>query len=466
MNRSRNVLAEVLRICLPLLILGAGVTTYAVIVGLREAPPRIERSSLIPLVETTTVQQHHGGLDIRSDGIVVPYREIGLSAEVSGRIAFKSRECRAGRFVSQGDLLVTIDPRTYQLEVNRCRSEVDQASARLRELDVDISNAESLMQLADERVDLQNRNLQRIRQLHGRGASTDGELEEAQQLELGARNDRATLENQLRKLEASRDAMIHAKELAEARLASAELDLQRTEVRAPVDGIIVTESVEQDGYVQSGSPLITIEDTSAVEVRCNLRAEELSWILLKAPTSAEPAPRTLQQDYQLPPSPVTITHRMNEAEYRWEGVLSRFEGTGIDERTRTAPTRIHVANRRGERRQEMDGVPLTESGKALVRGMFVQLLIHADPGTTLLRIPERCIQPGNVVWRVKDGRLDRVALRNHYLLDDSVLIPMASSPLEPGDQLVISPLPVAVDGMQVDVQDASTTVSHRENPRR
>jgi multidrug efflux pump subunit AcrA (membrane-fusion protein) len=464
MIRSRNVLAEIFRIGLPLLILGAGVTTLAVIVGMREPPPRIERAAMVPMVETTTVQQHHGGLDIRSDGMVVPFREIGLSAEVGGRITHKSPDVRAGNYVTQGDLLVTIDPRSYQLEVNRARSEVDQAEARLRELTVDIENTESLLALADERVELQNRHLSRMRQLFDRGASTDGELEEAQQLELNARNDRTSLHNQLRKQQASRDAMLHAKELAEARLATAQLDLERTEVRAPVNGIVVSEMVEQESYVQPGSELMTIEDTSAVEVRCNLRAEELNWILLQAPTSAEPVPRQVRQDFQLPRTPVTIYQRLNGVEHRWDGVLSRFEGIGIDERTRTVPIRIFVANRRAVNLVSEVTQLLPEGPRVLVRGMYVQLLIHADPGTRLLSIPERCVQPGNVVWRVKDGMLNRIILQNQYPLDDSILIPVSASPLVPGDELVISPLTVAADGMPVMVK-ASTTAS-RETPRR
>ena len=465
MNRSRSVLGEIVRIFLPLLILGGGITTFFVIIGLREPPPRIERAATVPMVETTMVVQHHGGLDIRADGMVVPYREIGLSAEVGGRITHKSPECRAGHFVSQGDLLVTIDPRTYQLEVTRGRTEVEQAAARIRELEVDIVNTETLLDLADERVTLQNLHLARIRQLHNDGASTDGELEEAQQLELGARNDRATLQNQLRKHQASRDAMLHDKQLAEARLATAELNLERTEVRAPVDGIIVSESVEQDAYVQPGSSLLVLEDTSAAEVRTNLRADELSWIQLQSPTSAQPAPREWEQDYQLPPTPVTIFHRAQGAEYRWDGVLSRFEGTGIDEKTRTAPTRIFVANRRGVSLHDEVPQPLPERSKGLVRGMYVQLLIHADPGTTLLRIPERCVQPGNIVWRVKDGVLNRIVLKNQYALDDSILLPISASSLVPGDELVISPLTVAAEGMPVTVK-APVTALHGETPRR
>jgi hypothetical protein len=99
-----------------------------------------------------------------------------------------------------------------------------------------------------------------------------------------------------------------------------------------------------------------------------------------------------------------------------------------------------------------------------VRGMFVQLLVHADPGAALLRIPERCIQPGNVVWRVRDGQLNRIQLRNQYPLDDAILVPIAASPLLPGDELVISPLPVAAEGMEVRIKTAAT--ASREASRR
>ena len=51
--------------------------------------------------------------------------------------------------------------------------------------------------------------------------------------------------------------------LTETMLERAQLDLGRTRISAPVSGVVVEEMVEAESFVSKGSPLVTIEDTSA-----------------------------------------------------------------------------------------------------------------------------------------------------------------------------------------------------------
>ena len=61
--------------------------------------PNKEAAKTIPLVESAAVTQFTESFVIESDGVVVPFREIQLAAQVSGRIAYKSEHCRAGQEV-------------------------------------------------------------------------------------------------------------------------------------------------------------------------------------------------------------------------------------------------------------------------------------------------------------------------------------------------------------------------------
>ena len=92
--------------------------------------------------------------------------------------------------------------------------------------------------------------------------------------------------------------------------------------------------------------------------------------------------------------------------------------------------------------------------KALVRGMYVKVIIHAESDTQLLRLPERLIQPGNVVWCVRDGKLVVVQLRNVNLFGDHVIVPASEQGLKAGDRVISTPLNVATDGMPVEVKEA------------
>ena len=104
-------------------------------------------------------------LDIDVTGVVVPFRQVTLAAEISGRVAFKSDACRIGRFVDAGELLFRLDSTDYQLEVERLAAMRDSEYAQQRELDQEVANAQRSLELADQEVALQEKELQRLEKL-------------------------------------------------------------------------------------------------------------------------------------------------------------------------------------------------------------------------------------------------------------------------------------------------------------
>lgn len=66
--------------------------------------------------------------------------------------------------------------------------------------------------------------------------------------------------------------------LAGTMLERVKLDLERTRVVSPSDGMIVADLVEQDSFVSKGTPLVMLEDTSAAEVKTSLRMDEIARI--------------------------------------------------------------------------------------------------------------------------------------------------------------------------------------------
>ena len=78
--------------------------------------------------------------EIHFDGTVVPKREVTVAAEVGGQIVEKTTRCKAGNYVTEGMLLLRIDPRRYELEVRRLRSIVDQAQIDLKQLEIERAN--------------------------------------------------------------------------------------------------------------------------------------------------------------------------------------------------------------------------------------------------------------------------------------------------------------------------------------
>ena len=447
--------AAALNAAVALLILGGGAAAMAVLVAGRTKPAPVEAAVPVPLVRVEPVVLRESGLDITTDGVVVPFREIAVSAEVAGRVVFRSEDCRAGRYVTAGTELIRIDPEPYRLEVARLESEVAQAGANVAELDVELRNTRDSIKIAEKDLQLAAEQVGRQERMARGGSSTQAALEEAQRAQLGAADRLVTLRNQARLLETRRTRLEQAVELSRANLERVELDLRRTAVSSPADGVIVAAPVEQDGYVRAGDPLFTVDDTERAEVRCRLRPREVAWLLAHPPEGTEPAAAEAASSYTLPQIPCEIHYELMGNGYVWDGVLSRVEGVGYDERTRTLPCIVRVNEPRSvSLRSGSADVPLA-APRALVNGMFVSVAMHTRPAEGLLAIPEEAVRPGNTAFVVRDGKLEIVQLPPASFVEGEVLIAPAVSPVKPGDRLIVSPLPNVVPGMDVRVEGES-----------
>ena len=101
---------------------------------------------------------------------------------------------------------------------------------------------------------------------------------------------------------------------------------------------------------------------------------------------------------------------------------------------------------------------------ALVRGMFVTVAIHAQPQTALLRVPERAVQPGDKVWRVRSNMLNVVDVRVVEIVDEAAILQGINGSLRPGDEVVVTPLAEVSDGMPVEVKNVQTVPADAPAP--
>ena len=445
-----------------IVVLGVATGITYVLISLRKPPEPPSRDHSAPVVLTAPVESYTGGFEIEVDGLVVPHRDITLAAEVAGRVVEKNEAvCCAGRFVEAGTLLARIDDRDFALSVKRLEQQKQQAAASLAELADESTGTYALIELAKQDVQVQQSELERLRKL-GRNVSVQ-ELETAKSKWIAARRVLTDLQNQQRMLETRRTRLQAAIDLVETQLEQARLDLQRTRIVAPVSGMIVKDQFEVDDFVQRGQELVTIEDTSKVEVKCKLELRDLFWIWGREGAEAATSDARL---FQLPNQrDVTVTYEIpgwTHRRYDWSGRLDRFDGFGLDPTTRTVPCRVVVDE---PRRRAADGPP------TLIPGMYVTVRVPVDPGVRLLRIPRIALRPGNVVWRVRDSKLDLVPVdlvrtigsdaarrgNKETGTRETAIIRVASDDeLRHGDQLVVSPLEFVRSGMTVRAAPASS----------
>jgi hypothetical protein len=231
------------------------------------------------------------------------------------------------------------------------------------------------------------------------------------------------------------------------------LDRQRTEVRAPMSGIITEDLVEQDDFVQKGTALIRIDDTSCVEVSFDLKLDELRWIW--AGVGQTPDAEFEGGSYALPPLPVKIQFLVQGTTFEWSAFLARYDGAGLNPATRTVPCIAVVESPRGGHLVGEKGSVQLPGPPALMRGMFVTVKIDVPTQQELVEVPVSALRPGNRVWILRDDRLAVRKVRVAQVLDDRVLLFPDGTQLTAGDRVIVSPLALAVDGMEIQEEQGS-----------
>lgn len=456
MSNTETIKAYLVKSIIPVLILASGFAGFLFLSNLKKTPRKSPKKSKPPIAQTIVVESHEK-LDIEVDGMVLPSRQIKLSAEIEGRVKYKAADCQEGKYVTGGTTLIEIDSRDYKSEVDRLEALLDQADKQLEEIAAEIESAEELKHLSGLETAIRKRELIRAQDLVRQGATTESEIDTVTFNLVTSRISEQKAVTNHRLLEVREKRLEGAKRVVIAQLDRAQNDFERTKISAPISGVIVSDLVEEDEYVQKGTLLFQMADISTVEVKCNLRMEDLYWIWQTARSTggmSEDERRKLA--YEIPSqTAVTVIYRGKDGrESQWKGVLSRYDGFGLDAQTRTMPCRVVVNDPLRIEAKGSASENRPNDLPALFGNLFVTVRIHTEPRVKLLRIPERAVRPGNIVWKLSDGKLhiQRVQIAGH--VDGNVILRADTSGLAAGDKIVVSPIAAVSEGMDIREKDS------------
>ena len=199
--------------------------------------------------------------------------------QVSGRVVDVGVDFN--QQVNAGDLLFKIDPQDYQLALEHAQASFDQAVQNIGASGDDIVSAEAKLTQAQTYLDYAETEAKRYQQLAGKGIiSKSDEAKVATEVQR-ARADVARAEADLSKAqtrlgeEGENNPRIRE---AYSRLRKASLDLARTDVRAPSNGVVVNATFSEGQYASAGQPLMTFMDTRIVWLESYIRENSLGHV--------------------------------------------------------------------------------------------------------------------------------------------------------------------------------------------
>jgi RND family efflux transporter MFP subunit len=359
---------------------GIIVITLLLVIALSALKPEPKRrpDAKEPRMDITAVaaEPREYPLSIQSQGIIQHKVQSTLSAQVSGEVTLVHDNMRKGSRFKKGDLLIQIDRRDYQVNYElakanwlKAKSDHEQEIARSKQAIKDWRRLTTNQQPSD----LVLRKPQR--------AAAEAELVSAK-----------------------------------VKLNQAELDLERTQIYAPYDGLVLEQHVDIAQFISSGTKIVKIAATDVLEVEISVSAQ---WRELL----------TTGQNVSL--------NRPGQDKTYFAKVV-RHTGV-IDEQTRQIRLIVEWTP---------DGNNTTE----LLAGDYVEASIEARLLERVYVVPRSALVDDNFVWVVRDERIQKQVV--NVLWKDKLNVVFNEGVLT-DEQINITPLGNVVSGTLVSTQRPS-----------
>jgi len=379
-------------------VLGAFIATSLLVMSSKpEAKRHTERAKPVLKVESQTLHPQDFQFTINSFGTVQPHTQSILVSQVSGQILKVANSFRDGGFFKKGDVLIEIDPRDYQTAAKIIRAELLQSQ---------LSFEEEKARAQQALIDWQR---------------------------LGDGGEAPALVLRKPQLAASEAGVLSA----QANFEKAELDLQRTKIRAPFDGRLKKTQVDLGQYVSANTQLADIFATDRLEVRLPLKNSELALINLPEDYQHAHGQNDKHQAQALPN--VTLISSLGTPT-RWQGKIVRTEAT-ID----ASSNQLYVVaqiNQPFARTLDANGQVKTP----LKIGQYVSAEIQGKSVKNALIVPTSSVYQGSYVYLIEDGHLARREVEIGYQNAEQVFI---SKGLGNQVELITSPLGQVTSGTLV-----------------
>ncbi len=379
------------RILPPLLIVAVSLMAAWFMILSHDSPSVRSSIDLRTWAEVVVAEPRSMTLTVETQGTVEPRMEADLVAEVGGRVVEVSQVLEAGGFFGAGEVLVRLDERDYRTALARARAARDRARSE---------------------VTVRGKSRKRIDSLSQQGLASESTLDDSASAENIARANLAE---------------------AEAAVAKAELDLERTVIVAPFEGRVHDRHVGAGQFVMPGARLARIYATDVAQVRLPLSVDDLAFLDLPLAYSAATS--------AVEPPAVRLFTEIAGRELSWSGTIVRTEGA-LDPMTRDVVAVAQVVDPFGVHEESGRETPLAP-------GLFVRAEIRGRHVDGVFELPSSAYRAGLGLLVVDDE--NRLRIREVRLLRQDARRVFVQGGVEAGERVVVSAIASPIEGMEMRV---------------
>ncbi|MGE5623089.1 MAG: HlyD family secretion protein [Bacillota bacterium] len=196
-----------------------------------------------PEYRTAKIEKGSITAAVSASGTLNPVVAVQVGSQVSGQL--KEILADFNSEVKQGQLIARIDPETFEYKVRQAQADVDAARSQVLTQQANIAAQRAEVTRAEVNLADAKRDLERKQQLVEKGFIAAAERDKAQATFNALSEQVNTARAQAAVAVANaRNAEAVVKQ-REAALAQAKIDLERTAIKAPVNGVVIKRSVER-----------------------------------------------------------------------------------------------------------------------------------------------------------------------------------------------------------------------------
>lgn len=382
-----------------ILIVGLGIM---ITVGMVMHKPETKKKPITmgaPLVEVTEAVLSDEPVIITAMGTVTAPLQVAVQPQVSGKIIWQSSNLVPGSYLMDGDVMVKIDPRDYQLVV-------EQSKASFKQSEEDLKLEMGRQVVAKREWELLQTDIKTT----------------AEGRELVLR--KPQLETAYAELNSARST-----------LEKAELDLERTVIRAPFNAMVLEETADIGQIVDPGQSVATLIGTDKFRIIAAVPFDQLKWIDIPGPNTRQGA----------------IVKVIYEGNVRTGQVVSLLGD--VDSKGRMARLLVEVEdpfNLKGD-----------SDSQPLLLGSYVRLAIQGRQAKDVYVLPQKAFRNDGEVWVMKDRKLE---IRKAELIWSNDKEVMVRGDLAKGEKIIVSRISTPVDGMAVKVLNGVASANNLTTP--
>lgn len=211
--------------------------------------------------------------------------QIMVSGQVAGNVA-KINVDNMDK-VRAGDILIELDDTNAKLSFEQAQSNLANAVRQIKQLEFTVQQLQAAVNANEITLAQAQGNLNRRVQLEKSGAIDQESFQHAKEAVALAKANLSSSQNQL----AANQALLLARPLmqqpqiqnAVAAVKQAWLNLQRTQIKSPIDGYVARRSVQVGQAVSVGSPLMAVISTEQMWLDANFKETQLTDMRLGQP---------------------------------------------------------------------------------------------------------------------------------------------------------------------------------------